>query len=292
MLMRQSRPALGKVVGFGARNMREMMHNNTCLRDTFSSTEALASVCLLMATTALVVPSVFAADTVQSMGQNAVPVVVHDGAHVTIVNAPPAKTPVKLESASFDREQASVDARQMADWVVRSADNANLPFVIVDKKDAKVFAFSAAGRLIAAAPALLGMAVGDEAIPDIGSRPLSQIRPEERTTPAGRFIASLDRNVHGKEILWVDYDGAISLHPVVKGTPAERRAERLSSPTPLDNRISFGCINVPTDFFANVVHSLFARTSGVVYVLPEIRSLSHTFPKYGADEHRLFQAAN
>ena len=35
---------------------------------------------------------------------------------------------------------------------------------------------------------------------------------EERTTPAGRFVASLDRDVHGQEVLWVDYDAAISMH--------------------------------------------------------------------------------
>ena len=282
----------GGGVGFGARKMREMRHHNTCLRDTIGLTNLLASVCLVMATSVLVVPSVFAADTAPLMSQVATPVVVHDGAHVAIVNAPPAKTPVKLASAIFEREQASVDTRQLANWVVRSADNANLPFVIIDKKDAKVFAFSAAGQIIAAAPVLLGMAVGDEAVADIGTRPLSRIRPDERTTPAGRFVASLDRNLHGKEILWVDYDGALSLHPVVKGTVAERRAERLASPTSLDNRISFGCINVPPAFFENVIHRIFTKTSGIVYVLPEVRTLSQIFPKYRADEPGQLQATN
>lgn len=67
----------------------------------------------------------------------------------------------------------------------------------------------------------------------------------------------------------MDYDNAISTHPVIKGTPKERRAERLASPTPLDNRISYGCINVPMTFFENVAHPAFTGTHGIVYVLPE-----------------------
>ena len=37
-----------------------------------------------------------------------------------------------------------------------------------------------------------------------------------------------------------------------------------------DNRISFGCINVPLAFFENVVSRAFKDTTGVVYVLPEL----------------------
>jgi len=186
--------------------------------------------------------------------------------------------------ANFEHESASPEVRQVADWVVDSDDNRSLPFVILDKKDAKVFVFHADGRLRNAAPALIGLAVGDDAVPGIGQRKLSSILPEERTTPAGRFVAALDRNLHGKEILWVDYDGAVSLHPVITTHPEEYRAQRLATPTPLDNRISYGCINVPADFFNNVIHPAFARSNGIVYVLPETRSLRKVFAWYDVDE--------
>lgn len=185
--------------------------------------------------------------------------------------------------ASFQHESASLDVRQVADWVVDSDDNRGLPFVILDKKEAKVFVFHANGGLRSAAPALIGLAVGDDAVPGIGQRKLSSILPEERTTPAGRFVAALDRNLQGKEILWVDYDGAISLHPVITTNPQEHRAERLATPTPLDNRISYGCINVPADFFRKVIHPTFARSNGIVYVLPEIRSAREVFGSYDVD---------
>ncbi|MFZ3252957.1 MAG: hypothetical protein WA133_01580, partial [Syntrophales bacterium] len=55
--------------------------------------------------------------------------------------------------ANFERERASHEARRVADWVVDSGDNRSMPFVIVDKTDAKVFVFHADGRLRGAAPA-------------------------------------------------------------------------------------------------------------------------------------------
>jgi hypothetical protein len=182
--------------------------------------------------------------------------------------------------AKFEREHASPDARSVADWVVNSGDNQGMTFVIVDKVDAKVFVFYADGRLRGAAPALLGLAVGDEAIPGIGNKEMSTIRPEERTTPAGRFVAFMGRNFYGKDILWVDYEGAVSLHRVATNKPAERRLERLATPTPLDNRISYGCINVPAKFFDNVVKPAFTGTKGIVYVLPEVRSKKEIFALY------------
>lgn len=194
--------------------------------------------------------------------------------------------------ANFELERASRDARHVADWVVDSGDNRSMPFAIVDKTDAKVFVFDAGGRLHGAAPALLGLAKGDDAIPGIGNRPLSSMRPAERTTPAGRFVAELGRNMHGVEILWVDYEGAVSMHPVIKGKPEERRAQRLATPTPLDNRISYGCINVPANFFEHVVRPAFTGTNGIVYVLPETRPARAVFASYDVEERARLQAAS
>ena len=186
--------------------------------------------------------------------------------------------------ANFEHENASVAARKVADWVMDSNDSQGMPFVIVEKTDAKVYVFNADGRLRGAAPALLGLALGDDSVPGIGHRKLSTILPEERTTPAGRFVASLDHNLLGTEILWVDYENAISLHPVITTDPKERREQRLASPSPLEHRISYGCINVPVAFFKGVIHSVFARSSGVVYVLPEVRSVRDVFLFYDVDE--------
>lgn len=195
---------------------------------------------------------------------------------VTTGQAPPHRQ----KRINFRREQASQDAKQVAAWVLDSDNNRGLPFVIVDKKEAKVFVFHADGRLRGAARALLGSALGDDSVPGIGDRQLSSIRPEERTTPAGRFVAVLDRNLHGKTMLWVDYDAAISMHPVITSNAQERRAERLATPASDDKRISYGCINVPVEFFRNVVRPAFAGTNGIVYVLPETRTAREVFGSY------------
>jgi hypothetical protein len=179
--------------------------------------------------------------------------------------------------ASFEREYKSRNAQHVADWVVDSGDNSGMPFVIVDKMDAKVFVFYADGRLRGSAPVLLGLASGDDSVPGIGDRKLSDIRPEERTTPAGRFVASLGYNYNGKDVLWVDYNGAVSLHRVIT---TKTRLQRLATPTPLDNRISYGCINVPEKFYNTVVSPTFSGTNGIVYVLPEARSNSEIFASY------------
>ena len=131
--------------------------------------------------------------------------------------------------------------------------------------------------------------MSDEKKPDsvcaVGNRKLSTIRPEERTTPSGRFVASLARNLRGEEILWVDYETAISLHRVVTSNRQERRAQRLASASPLERRISYGCINVPIPFYEQVVSPAFTGTSGIVYVLPETRSPKQVFASYDVDEH-------
>ena len=106
------------------------------------------------------------------------------------------------------------------------------------------------------------------------------VKPEEKTTPAGRFLAASDKNVKGSDIVWIDYDSAVSLHAVVKGKPEERRAERLASPLPSERRISFGCVNVPVNFFKTALLPSFKKSDGIVYVLPETHSTRQVFASY------------
>ena len=79
---------------------------------------------------------------------------------------------------------------------------------------------------------LLGLARGDDTVPGIGEKKLSEIPPEERTTPAGRFVAEPGVNAEGDDIVWVDYDAAVSMHRVRTTNPVERRLQRLLSRTP------------------------------------------------------------
>lgn len=179
-------------------------------------------------------------------------------------------------TVDFGASRPSDEVREVADWVLRTGDAGARAWVIVDKKQARIFVLDATGRLLGAAPVLLGSARGDDTVPGIGDRPLSQIRPEERTTPAGRFIAEPGVNAQGEDIVWIDYDAAVSMHRVRTHVKAERRLQRLTSPTPKDNRISYGCINLPHHFY-DAVLAPHARAGVVVYVLPEIRTHRDVF---------------
>jgi hypothetical protein len=174
--------------------------------------------------------------------------------------------------------EPSVATERVAQWVLASGDNQGLPFAIVDKAAASVAVYGQDGDLKGAAAVLLGEAMGDDSVPGIGDKPLAAILPEERTTPAGRFLASYGPAARGRTVLWVDFGSAISMHAVITSNPKEHRLERLNSPAIDDNRITYGCINVPAAFYKDVVRQTFTGTQGVVYVLPEVRTLAEVFP--------------
>lgn len=177
-------------------------------------------------------------------------------------------------------EPRSETAAQLAQWVLASGDSGGLPFIVIDKLTAEVLVFGADGGLLGVTPALLGSARGDDSVPGIGDRNLDAIRPAERTTPAGRFVSRFGPARGKDDAFWVDYATAISLHPTPTANPKERRLQRLRTPSPRDNRITYGCINVSRAFYQSVIRRTFMGTSGVVYILPEKKSLDEVFPTF------------
>ena len=150
--------------------------------------------------------------------------------------------------ARFGSEAASKDVHRLADWVVDTADNLGLPFIVVDKKQASVFVFDAAascGSHARAARARARRRLG------AGHRraPIAEIRPEERTTPAGRFVAEPGFNARAKTSSGSTTTPPSRCTACAPTNPAERRLQRLASPTVRDNRICYGCINLPAAFY-------------------------------------------
>ena len=180
--------------------------------------------------------------------------------------------------AALPAPTPSPDVEAVAGWVRADGDNVGQAYVIIDKRRARAFAFAADGTLRGTAPVLLGLARGDTNPPAIGDRPLSAIGPADRITAAGRFVAQLGKDLGKSDVLWVDYAAGLSLHRVVTGKASDQRRRRLMSPSPDDNRISYGCINVPADFFDVVIRPLFIGTAGIVYILPEQNELRKVFP--------------
>lgn len=174
---------------------------------------------------------------------------------------------------------------QFANQVIVSSDNNSLEFFILDKKNAALHVFDRGGKLRDSSPVLLGSAIGDDSVQGIGDRPINKIRAHERTTPTGRFIGEAGRNASGEDIVWVDYEAAISMHRVRATKTSERRLERLASKTSDDNRISYGCINVPLKFYNAEIQPVFATRRAVIYVLPEVKAINHVFSFAGNDQN-------
>jgi hypothetical protein len=184
-----------------------------------------------------------------------------------------AATPAASPDTGMALVSASADARQALRWVVAAHDNEGLPFVIVDKKGGRIFVFEAGGQLRGASPALTGLAPGDHGVPGMAQRSVASLREDERTTPAGRFVSEPGHNLQGEAIVWIDYAAKLAIHRLRPAPAAERRAERLASETPDDNRISMGCVVVPVSFYESVVGPVLGRSRGIVYVLPETQPL-------------------
>jgi hypothetical protein len=179
--------------------------------------------------------------------------------------------------ADFRQDTPSPDARLLANWALATRDNGTHAMIIVDKKDARAYVLTPDGHLKGSAPVLLGAAKGDEIVPGSGHKTLEQMRPEEKTTPAGRFVAVPAVNAEKEDIIWVDYDDAIAMHRVRPKVLREHRLDRLETPTSEDNRISFGCINLPVTFYEDVVTPTVKQDGAVIYVLPEVKTVQQVF---------------
>lgn len=200
------------------------------------------------------------------------------------IAAPAPAAKLKQAPASL---APSANVLRVSDWVGTTNDNQALPYAIIDKQGATISVYSAKRKLLGTVPVLIGVAPGDEATPGVGSKNLAEIGPAEKTTPAGRFLAKFGVAAGKQRVLWVDYANSVALHPIPPGAkPRERRRQRMASPTPEDNRITFGCINVPTAFYGKSVAPLFRKRGGYVYVLPDTKAMEDVFPPLRVQEQQ------
>lgn len=183
---------------------------------------------------------------------------------------PAAAAAPRADTTKTTEAQLPAQAGKLHDWILKQRDNGTHPFAIVDKKGARLFVFDAAGRLRGETSALLGQAVGDESAPDVGEHTQQGFVPvEERTTPAGRFVAKPGINMSGEKVIWVDYEAAFAIHRLRPGRSLRAREQRLASERPEDHRVSYGCVVVPVNFYTHVVQRWLGKGASVVYVLPE-----------------------
>ncbi len=210
----------------------------------------------------------------------------------------PALAPVMAQEAAapvtpvISRDEAgeperSEAATRVTNWVAVTRDNAKLPYIVIDKPSAAMMLFDSKGKLLGTAPVLLGIALGDEATPGVGSKTLSEIGPAEKTTPAGRFLAKFGVAAGNQRVLWVDYATSVAIHPippVTKANKKDQRKERMLSAEIDDNRITYGCINV-TKLMHSKISTLFRKKGGYVYILPDEKPIEDVFPPLHAQPY-------
>ena len=196
--------------------------------------------------------------------------------HAISATVPVVRGDLNAESAQA-LASASGDARYAVRWVLATHDNQGMPFVIVDKKHARIFVFENKGHLLGTSPALLGLSLGDTDVSDIIQRQPAGLSTAERSTPSGRFLSEPGRNLNGEAVVWLDYGARLAIHRLRPAAAHERRPARLASVTPDDNRISLGCVIVPESFYDTVISPAFGRSHGVVYILPETLPVQHMF---------------
>lgn len=206
------------------------------------------------------------------------------GAHAapkTKVRAKPAAAaPAAVAPSPKAVVLPSVEGQRVADWIAASGDNRALPYAVIDKNTASLVLYDARGRPLDQVPVLIGIASGDVATPGVGNKKLAEIGPAEKTTPAGRFLAKFGYAAGRQRVLWVDYTNSVAIHPIpADAAKKERRRERMLSPASDDNRITFGCINVPRAFYGTSLRPLFQKKGGYVYVLPDTKPLEEVFPR-------------
>ncbi len=192
--------------------------------------------------------------------------------------AQPATVQLATPSPTTAQTPATLTAetRETLAWVLASRDHGGRPFMVVDKRAAQLSVFNGRGQLLGAAPALLGMAQGDVDAPGNGLKPVLQIKPAERITPAGRFATEPGRGLHGDDIVWFDYAAGLAIHRVRPGAAQEARTQRLAGHAgqlPSAQRVSLGCVVLSPAFFEAVVQPSLGQQAGVIYVLPETRPL-------------------
>lgn len=184
------------------------------------------------------------------------------------------------KQANFGKQKVSTQTRNLANWIVANNNHEGSPFVVADKRAGTVTMFDAQGNAVKVVPALFGKEAGDVR------------QGEKRITPAGRFgvdptdigpyvgdggqimpemgtamdIAPADPNA----------EAMIAIHQLYVADPSEERPQRLASPDPKDNRISYGCINLDAQEMEETLLPLF-KDGGFVYVLPETKEGRATF---------------
>ena len=187
----------------------------------------------------------------------------------------PVETETVTQTVSAYSKQVNNGATEVTPTVASIANHAlntgnGSAFMVIDKPNATLYAYDKEGNLVGTTAALTGKAFGDVATD--ANKAIEDYTDTDKITPAGKFTGNFSFNEDYGSVValaeTVNEQTFVAVHRTYLGNPSEKRAERLATPTVADNRVSYGCINVPSEFYDSVVAEYFVNPSQI-YVMPD-----------------------
>jgi uncharacterized RDD family membrane protein YckC len=197
-----------------------------------------------------------------------------------IVTTKPAQTTIASstpEVISFNPDTLSEAGKQS--FAIFSNDREFKKGVafVADKPNARLYVFKD-GKYQGETAALFGRAKGDvqtELGASTGKPNLKSFLESDKVTPAGKYSATtMDMARYGR-LVYFNNDDGLAIH-VIKSS-GDTWQLRLETPTPLDNKITFGTINTTEEFYNKHLATLPLNVQATVYIVPEVYSPSVVF---------------
>jgi len=203
-------------------------------------------------------------------------------AQTTATPSTTSRTSGSAQNAAAATDRTIAELSPQAKLVSQiAARNHDQNFLMVDKLHALLFYFKN-GQPIYSDPVLTGASTADRFTPDILAKSFSEpLTQSQKITPAGRYTVTRDydplygiifeiNEIHGK-------DWSLAIHTVYLGLPHEKRRERLQSPSPHDNLVTYGCMNIDADGIRFLARHLPKKGKTPLYILPRDESATATF---------------
>lgn len=152
-----------------------------------------------------------------------------------------------------------------------SITNINSAYLLLDKPTCTTYVIGLDKKEVGHCTTLLGTTMGEEpnVITDLDGNRYTQTT----TTPAGKYkvghegICKEDLITYDGRILNIYGSGSVCIHIVYPGEYPERM-KRLKSPTLIDNRISYGCINVTKEFWDKCI-APYIDEGSIIMITPD-----------------------
>lgn len=152
-----------------------------------------------------------------------------------------------------------------------SLSNIDDSYVIVDKPNAKLYIIGTNKKIVGTMPVLLGQTKGET--PNM-SNPESDVA-EQATTPSGKYTLTrlpTEEGIatyKGKIFNIISKDNAgLAIH-ITYPPEKEKRSKSLNTPTPDDNRMSWGCINVDEEMWDQYIEGNIKNRGATLFILPD-----------------------